>query len=67
MKIYPNVNTKYPKKWRSTRISLPTFLSYHDSGIVSTPHEKIVKGFNTFLEKFTYPSLKKLSLTLSNT
>ncbi len=23
-------------------------------------YEKILKGFNTFLEKFTYPSLKKL-------
>jgi hypothetical protein len=39
--------------------TFPAFLSYHDLGIGSTPHEKIVKGFNTFLEKFvTYPSLK---------
>ncbi len=73
--IFPNINTEYPKKRRSTRISIPTFLSYHDSGIGLTPHEKIVKGFNTFLEKFvTYPSklyssLKIVLLTLlvSNT
>jgi hypothetical protein len=72
--IYPNINTKYHKKSRSTRISIPTFLtfytlstfttfptflSYHDSGIGSTPHEKVVKGFNTFLEEIvTYPRKK---------
>ncbi len=32
--------------------TFPTFLSYHDSGIGSTPHEQIVKGFKNFLEKF---------------